>query len=59
VEKNMISRANLGSLLVKLSIGLILVGFVMTVQPFLMGAYTYGFSVILAGVILFNIASHL
>jgi len=51
--------AKIGPLLVKLSIALIVIGFVMLVQPFLMVFYTYGFGVVLSGVILFNIASHL
>jgi hypothetical protein len=49
----------LGPMLVNLAIALILIGFVMMVQPFLMIAYTYGFAVILSGVVLFNIASHM
>ena len=53
------SRENLGPRLVTLSIVLIVLGFIMLVQPFLLGFYTYGFSVILSGVILFNIASHM
>jgi len=55
----MISRENLGPRLVQLSIALIVLGFFMLVQPFLMAAYTYSFGTILAGVVLFNIASHL
>lgn len=49
----------LGPRLEILSIVLIISGFIMLVQPFLMDFYTYGFSVTLSGVILFNIASHL
>jgi len=41
------------------AITLILVGFLMMIQPFAMIFYTIGFSVILSGVILFNIVSHL
>lgn len=41
------------------SIALIIIGFLMMIQPFTIILYTYGFSVILAGVILFNITSHL
>jgi hypothetical protein len=40
------------------AIGLIIVGFLMMIQPFAMILYTYGFSAILGGVILFNITSH-
>lgn len=51
--------SNIGPLLVQLSFALIIIGFVMLVQPFLMILYTYGFGVVLSGVVLFNIASHL
>lgn len=42
-----------------LAIALILIGFLMMIQPFALVIYTVGFSVILSGVILFNIVSHL
>ena len=41
------------------AVALILIGFLMMIQPFAMILYTLGFSVILSGVILFNIVSHL
>ena len=41
------------------AIALILIGFLMMVQPFALILYTLGFLVILSGVILFNIVSHL
>ena len=53
------SREKLGSRLVTMSIGLIILGVLMLIQPFMLGIYTYGFGVTLSGVILFNIASHL
>ena len=42
----------------KLAIALIVLGFIMMIQPLTIILYTYGFSTILAGVILFNIVSH-
>jgi hypothetical protein len=54
----MTNRKKIGPLLVKVSMGLILFGFFMMIQPFIMLGYTYGFAVILGGVILFNIVSH-
>jgi hypothetical protein len=41
------------------AIALILTGFIMMIQPFALILYTLGFLVILSGVILFNIVSHL
>lgn len=41
------------------AIGLIVLGFLMMIQPFTIVFYSYGFTVILLGVILFNIVSHL
>lgn len=41
-----------------IAVGLILLGFFMMIQPFTMVLYSYGFSVIFAGVVLFNITSH-
>ncbi len=40
------------------AIGLIIIGFLMMIQPFTIVLYSYGFTVILLGVILFNISSH-
>ncbi len=37
---------------------LIIVGFLMMIQPFTIVLYSYGFTVILSGVILFNVSSH-
>lgn len=51
--------AQLGPQLIQLSIALIVIGFVMLVQPFAMILYTYGFGVVLSGVVLFNVAAHL
>lgn len=56
---DMFNREKLGPRLINLSIVLILLGFFMLVQPFMMILYTYAFGVTLSGVILFNIASHL
>jgi hypothetical protein len=52
-------RKKIGIFLEKFSIFLIGLGFLMLIQPFLMNFFTYGFSVTLAGVVLFNIASHI
>ncbi len=38
---------------------LIFGGLLMMIQPFSMTVYTYGFPVILAGVIIFNIVDHI
>ena len=51
-------RKKLGVILVNVCIILIIVGFLMIIQPFTLSLYTMGFSVILSGVILFNIVSH-
>ena len=37
---------------------MVVVGFVAMCQPFVMVFYTYGFNVVLGGVILMNIAPH-
>ena len=52
-------KGKLGPSLVNLSIALIIIGFIMLVQPVSMVLYTYGFGVVLSGVVLFNVASHL
>lgn len=49
----------LGETIVNISFALILIGFVSMVQPFTMILYSYGFTVILAGVILLNIGAHM
>jgi len=59
MEVMMQNRSNIGIYGEYLSIALIILGFLMMVQPFAMIFYTLGFSVILSGVILFNIVSHL
>ena len=41
-----------------IAIVLIIIGFLMMVQPITMVLYSFGFSVILIGVVLFNITSH-
>lgn len=55
----MTTRKKVGASLEKLSIFLIVLGFFMLVQPMSMDLFTYGFGVILAGVVLFNVASHI
>jgi len=52
-------RKRIGILLENLSIALILIGFVAMIQPFTMQLYSSGFPIALAGVVLFNIASHI
>ena len=37
---------------------LVIIGFISMLQPFMMVFYTYGFNVVLAGVVLMNIAPH-
>lgn len=46
----------LGEKLELLAYALVIIGFVAMLQPFVMAFYTYGFNVVLAGVILMNIA---
>jgi hypothetical protein len=41
-----------------IAIALIIIGFLMMVQPITMVLYSFGFTVILIGVVLFNITSH-
>ena len=48
----------LGEKLELLAYILVIIGFVAMLQPFAMVLYTYGFNVVLAGVILMNIAPH-
>jgi hypothetical protein len=48
----------LGEKLELLAYILVIIGFVSMLQPFTMVLYTYGFNVVLAGVILMNIAPH-
>ena len=52
-------KRKIGPLLCNISMAMIVIGFLMMIQPFTILLYTYGFSFILGGVILFNIASHL
>jgi hypothetical protein len=49
-------KRTLGENLELLAYLLVIVGFVAMCQPFVMVFYTYGFNVVLAGVILMNIA---
>ena len=53
------TKHRIGLKLVNLSIALILLGFAGLIQPFAQVLYQAGFPLILAGVILFNVASHL
>lgn len=53
------SKKKLGPQLVTLSIVLMAVGFIFLIQPFAMALYSVSFPILLAGVILINIASHL
>jgi len=48
-----------GPLLVTIAIVLMSVGFIFMIQPFVMFLYTIGFPIILAGVILINVGSHM
>ncbi len=58
MNKN-VSKKKLGPQLVTLSIILMAVGFIFLIQPFTMALYSVSFPILLAGVILINIASHL
>mgnify|MGYP001767797486 CR=1 FL=1 len=51
-------RKNFGIYGDSVAIALIIVGFLMMVQPFTIVLYSFGFRVILSGVVLFNITSH-
>ena len=51
-------RRKIGRILEYVSIALILLGFFAMIQPVFMYLYTIGFPVILSGVVLFNVASH-
>ena len=42
-----------------LAMVLVFVGFVMLCQPFALVIYSYGFTVVLAGVVLLNVAGHM
>jgi len=53
------TRRRIGLILVYLSIAMILIGFASMIQPFTMLLYTAGFPIILGGVVLYNVASHL
>lgn len=53
------TRRRIGLFLVYLSIAMILIGFVAMIQPFVMALYSVSFSIILAGVVLYNIGAHL
>ncbi len=52
-------KKKLGPRLVTLSIILMAVGFIFLIQPFTMLLYSWSFPILLAGVILINIASHM
>lgn len=52
-------KRKIGPQLVTLSIVLMAVGFIFLIQPFAMALYTISFPILLAGVILINVASHL
>jgi hypothetical protein len=58
VEKPTTKKSK-GPLLVTISIVLMSIGFIFMIQPFAMFLYTIGFPIILAGVILINIGSHM
>jgi hypothetical protein len=53
------SKKRIGPQLVTLSIILMAVGFIFLIQPFAMVLYSISFPILLAGVVLINIASHL
>jgi hypothetical protein len=46
------------SLFYRLASGLILLGFLMLVQPFSLDLFNWGFQALLAGVVLFIVADH-
>ena len=54
-----IPKKKLGPRLVTLSIVLMAIGFILLIQPFAMILYTWSFLILLIGVILINIASHM
>ena len=58
MDKKMSSR-KLGPRVVTLAIILMAAGFVFLIQPFAMFLYSISFSIILIGVILMNVGSHL
>ena len=53
------SKKGLGPTVVTLAIVLMAIGFIFLIQPFAMILYTIGFPIILIGVILINVGSHL
>jgi uncharacterized membrane protein YecN with MAPEG domain len=52
-------RRKFGELGDYVAMALIIIGFLMMIQPITIVLYSYGFTVILSGVILYNITSHL
>lgn len=58
MDKNL-HRKKLGPRLVTLSIVLMAIGFIFLIQPFAMALYSVSFPILLIGVILINIASHI
>ena len=59
MNTNLGKKKRLGPRLVTLAIVLMAVGFIFLIQPFTMALYTVSFPILLAGVILINVASHL
>ncbi len=51
-------RSNFGKYGDIMAIALIIIGFLMMIQPFTMFLYTIGFPFILSGVIFYNVTSH-
>jgi hypothetical protein len=54
-----VAKKSKGPLLVTIAIVLMATGFIFMIQPFVMFLYTIGFPIILAGVILINVGSHM
>lgn len=57
-EKPVIKKSK-GPQIVTIAIVMMAVGFIFMIQPFFLFLYTIGFPIILAGVILINIGSHM
>ena len=53
------TKKSLGPTIVTISIVLMALGFLLLIQPFALVLYTIGFPVILIGVILINVGSHM
>jgi hypothetical protein len=56
---NNVGKKRIGPQLVTLSIVLMAVGFIFLIQPFTIVLYSVSFPILLIGVILINVASHL